>query len=167
MRTRSLHLLTLSVVTLAACQSVQSGSGTPSAPTGVGSSAIAIADAKAREEMDAELAAYIARAKATFPDVKRRYEAGLPRGHALFITTRVRDDFGNTKDAFVAVEFIREGRILGRIASETGFLTGVRKGQRYNLTEEELIDWMITGPSGASEGNFVGQFIESKRKTRP
>jgi uncharacterized protein YegJ (DUF2314 family) len=165
MRTHSLHLLTLSVLSFAACQPARTS--TAPAPESPGASAIAAADAKARAEMDAELAAFIARAKATFPDVKRRYQAGLPPGHALFITTRVRDGFGNTRDAFVAVDFIRDGRILGRIASETGLLTGVQKGQAYNLTEEELIDWMITGPSGASEGNFVGQFIESKRKAKP
>lgn len=165
MKTQPMYLLPLSFAVLVSCQSAPTTSRT-TAPAH-GGSAIAAADAKAQEEMDAELASFIARAKATFPDVKQRYLAGLPPGHALFVTTRVRDDYGNMKDAFVSVEFMRDGKMFGRIASETGFLTGVRKGQRYSITEEELIDWMITGPSGSSEGNFVGQFIESKRTKTP
>src|SRR5687767_3017611 len=44
---------------------------------------------------------YIAHARASWPDAKRRFAAGLPREHSFFVTTRLRDVHGRIEQVFV------------------------------------------------------------------
>ena len=100
------------------------------------------------------------RALAEFPEVKRRFLAGLPPRHSLFITTRLRDDRARTEQVFVAVDTLRGERIVGRIWNELHSVRGFRLGQRINLAESDLLDWMISRPDGTEEGNRIGKLMD-------
>ena len=106
---------------------------------------------------------YIAHARATWPDAKRRFAAGLPRRHTLFVTTRLRDANGRIEQVFVAVDSVAAERIHGRIWSKILIVEGYRLQQSYVLSEEDLIDWMIAKPDGTEEGNVVGRFLDTFR----
>ena len=106
---------------------------------------------------------YVLQARRTYPDAKRRFLIGLPRRHTLFVTARLRDRDGLIEQAFVAVDTIVQSRIVGRIWSDIARVRGYAHGQRYELREQDLIDWMIARPDGTEEGNVVGLFIETYR----
>jgi hypothetical protein len=106
---------------------------------------------------------YIAHARATWPDAKRRFVAGLPRRHTLFVTTRLRDASGRIEQVYIAVDSVVAERIHGRIWSKILIVDGYRLQQSYVLSEDDLIDWMIAKPDGSEEGNVVGRFLDTFR----
>jgi hypothetical protein len=106
---------------------------------------------------------YIAHARASWPEAKRRFLDGLPRQHTLFVTTRLRDANGRIEQVFVAVDSIVAKRIHGRIWSQILVVDGYRLQQPYDFAEEDLIDWMIARPDGTEEGNVVGRFLDTFR----
>ena len=104
---------------------------------------------------------YVAHARASWPDARRRFVAGLPDQYDFFVTTRLRDAQGHIEQAFVAVDSIAGGRVYGRIWSPILVVDGYRLGQRHDFPEDDLIDWMIAHPDGTAEGNVVGRFLQT------
>jgi hypothetical protein len=106
---------------------------------------------------------YIAHARASWPEAKRRFLTGLPRQHSFFVTTRLRDASGRIEQVFVAVDSVRAKRVYGRIWSQVLIVDGYQLRQPYDFHEDDLIDWMITRPDGTEEGNIVGRFLDTYR----
>jgi hypothetical protein len=79
------------------------------------------------------MAPVVARARASFPAARRRFEAGLPPRHTFFVTTRLRDRVGRREQVFVAVDSVRgsgaRAVVAGRLWSQIGVLEGYRYGQ--------------------------------------
>lgn len=122
---------------------------------------------KEAEEYAAAIAPYVAKARATYPDAKRRYLAGLPARHQFFAVTQLKDNAGTTEQVFVAVMGITGDRISGRIASDILGVKGFKSGDPHSFPETGLVDWLITRPDGTEEGNVVGKFLDEWQKTRP
>jgi hypothetical protein len=108
----------------------------------------------------------VERARASYPEARRRYLAGLASGYTFFVTARLRDSSNRTEQVFMAVDSIRQRRLFGRIASDIQLVQGFRRGQPYSLAEADLIDWMITDPQGSEEGNIVGKFMDEYQDRR-
>jgi ketosteroid isomerase-like protein len=109
---------------------------------------------------------YAQQARASYPQARERYLAGLPAGQSFFVTTRLRDAAGHVEQVFVAVDRIAEGRITGRIWNDVNLVRGFARGQAYTFPETELVDWLIAHPDGTEEGNFVGRFIDDYQRGR-
>ena len=122
-------------------------------------------DAAEKAECDAAMAPLIAKARQTWPDAKKRYLEGLPRGHVFYVVKKLVDGKGNTEQVFVAVTSIRNDKITGRIASEILGQSGFKQGDVQTFPESELIDWLISRPDGSEEGNLVGNFLDEWQKT--
>ena len=105
-------------------------------------------------------------ARATYPQAKQRFLAGLPANHLFFITTRLRDGAGRVEQVFVAVDSIAGTQLHGRLSSRIGVVTGYRYGDRLAIPEAELVDWLIAKPDGSEEGNFVGKFLDAYQRRR-
>jgi hypothetical protein len=105
------------------------------------------------------------RARASYPEAKARFLAGLPAGQSFFTVTRLRDAEGRWEQVFIAVDSIHGGKITGRIWNDINVVRGFRAGQSHTFSEAELVDWLITRPDGTEEGNFVGKFIDELRRT--
>jgi hypothetical protein len=110
--------------------------------------------------MDLAMKPYIERARATWPQARRRYLAGLPAGHSFFVTALLVDDDDRREQVFIAVDGIHDGNITGKIWNRVEVVHGFRLGDRYTLRESELRDWLITAPNGSEEGNVVGKFLD-------
>jgi hypothetical protein len=120
--------------------------------------------AHARCQWDAAIKAmepYVAKARASYPAAKARFQKGLPPRHTFFITTRLRDQRGAVEQVFIAVDSIVQDRISGRISSDISLVLGYARGQPYSFREADLVDWMIARPDGTEEGNIVGVFLDS------
>jgi hypothetical protein len=127
----------------------------------------AITTSRAATDSFAQLIApAIAQARATYPEARRRFLAGLPRGHSFAVTTRISDPEGRTEQIFVTVDSIANGKIDGRIASEIALVRSYQAGQRYALSEADVLDWTILDPRGNEEGNFVGKLVDEYHARR-
>jgi len=113
------------------------------------------------ERFDRAIAPYVKKARASYPQAKARYLAGLPAGQSFFLTTRVHDVAGSMEQVFIAVQSIHGGMVTGRIWSEVTHVKGFRNGQTYTFPEGEMLDWLITKPDGSEEGNVVGKFLDT------
>jgi hypothetical protein len=115
------------------------------------------------ERLEAAIQPLIKQAKATYPEAKRRFLAGLPKGETFFVTAVIRDRSGLSEQAFIAVQNIEEGNVSGRVASGLSLIKGYKAGDPYRLPETEIIDWLISKPDGTEEGNLVGKFLDTYR----
>ena len=125
--------------------------------------------AMALPKYDRVIAPYVAQARATYPAAKKRYLAGLPRGHVFSLWMRLyqKDTAGKVvaaEDCFVAVERIAEGRVYGRLANKPLIVSGYSLGDRVTGPESEIRNWMIVRPDGSEEGNVVGKYLERHYK---
>jgi hypothetical protein len=112
---------------------------------------------------DRAIAPYVAKARSTYPEAKKRFLAGLPPKQTFFITTRIHDKAGKWEQSFIAVENIKDGQVTGLIWSDLTLVTGFKKGERYTFPEADMLDWLISKPDGTEEGNVVGKFLDTYR----
>lgn len=113
------------------------------------------------ERFERAIAPYVAHARATYPQAKKRFLAGLPVGQSFFLTARLSDRKGNVEQVFVAVKTIRDGVATGRRWNDVMHVEGFRRGDTFTFHEHEMIDWLITKPDGSEEGNAVGKFLDT------
>ena len=114
----------------------------------------------APDKLDAAIAPYVSQAKASYPQARSRFLAGLSGNERFFVVTRVPGPDGKWEQAFIRVESIADGRITGTISSKMLIVTSYHPGDRYEFAESDLIDWVIVRPDGSEEGNVVGKFLD-------
>ena len=119
-----------------------------------------------REAMELAQQPYVMQARASWPQAKQLYLAGLPPRHTFFVTALIVDSSDRHEQVFIVVDTIQGGNISGRIWSQIGVVRGYRLGDRYRLPESELRDWMIANPDGSETGNFVGKFLDGYEPPR-
>jgi len=113
------------------------------------------------------IAPYVAQARATYPDARRKFAAGLPTGFHFALTTQVHDDSGHFEQVFIRVDSIVNARVFGIINNDIYVVRQYRAYMPYAFTEDALLDWTITDPNGVEvEGNFVGRYFD-KFQGRP
>ena len=106
------------------------------------------------------LRACTVKARASYPDVKRRFIAGLPAGQTLAITVELVE--GSAKEQlFVTVERISGEEITGRISNTPVALRSHKYGDVVVLREAELLDWTVVRRDGSEEGNLRGKFVDA------
>ena len=112
------------------------------------------------ESMFKEEAPYIAKGRATYPEAKKRYLAGLPRG-CSFVVRKHLTDAGthHTEGVYIDVDGIKNGKILWT-DQQCQDLRSFHQGQRISFSESEVEDWAIFHPDGSEEGNFVAKFLK-------
>ncbi len=101
-----------------------------------------------------------ARAVATLPDAIRRFQAGLGPGRQFFVTVRLHLG-GREEQVFVRVREVKGDTLAGQLDSQTELLTGFRRGQRFLVLKDAVIDWTITQPDGSEEGNVLGKMMDT------
>jgi hypothetical protein len=109
----------------------------------------------------------VEKARKTYPEAKKRYLAGLPRGYTFYLTTQLRDREGRFEQTFIEVREIRNRTVKGIIANDIRLVSGYEIGDPYSFPESEILDWTITAPDGTEEGNFVGKFLDEYQKQNP
>jgi hypothetical protein len=112
------------------------------------------------EAMERAIQPYIAQARATYPQAKARFLAGLPPKEVFFVTVLLRDSSGQVEQTFLAVRSIQGSRVYGRIATDIDLVKGYHRGDPYDVAESDIRDWTISKPDGTEEGNYVGKFLD-------
>jgi hypothetical protein len=111
------------------------------------------------------IAPYVEKARASYPQARARYVAGLPDGHIFFVTVVIGDSEGRTEQIFLRVDKIDKGVIFGRIWNDIGLVRGYRYQDAIRIGEADIIDWTISKPDGSEEGNEVGKFLDTQGRT--
>ncbi|MBC7922337.1 MAG: DUF2314 domain-containing protein [Ferruginibacter sp.] len=119
---------------------------------------------KQMEEYEKAIAPYVAQARRTLPEAKRKYTSGLGLGQTFFLTIRIYDPDKNFEQVFVRITEWKGKTIAGVIASELNVVTSYRAGEKIKFKKAEVLDWLIAHPDGSEEGNFVGNFLDTYRK---
>jgi hypothetical protein len=115
-----------------------------------------------REQLTEAITPLIAKARATYPDAKRRFLAGLPQGQSFFVSVPLRDSAGRVEQAYVDVQTYQGHTILGRIASPLERAQGFVVGDPYEGPESGVMDWVISHPDGSEEGKFIGRYLDER-----
>lgn len=116
--------------------------------------------AKFNNELAEAMKPYIEKARQTLPDAKKRFQAGLPAGHKMSVTTLLTDKNGHHEQVFVMVDSWNGDSVSGTLAN-TVSLEGFKRGQALEVKEKDMLDWTIVNPKGEEEGNLVGKFIDT------
>ena len=112
-------------------------------------------------ELDRRIAPAVKQARATLPQVKKRFLAGLPAGQALFLTTRISDPNGLIEQVFVRVAQWQGTKVQGTIANELNVVKTYQPDQLITFSESAILDWTVSQPDGTEEGNFVGKLLDA------
>lgn len=107
-------------------------------------------------------APYIAKGRATYPNAKRRYLAGLPPGYSFLVRKHLAEPGTHqTEGVYFEVDAIKDGKIYGRIGEVD--LRSFRRGQRISFPESDIEDWAILHPDGSAEGDYVAKYLGKAR----
>jgi hypothetical protein len=104
----------------------------------------------------AAISPFVEEARRTYPAVRDRILAGLPGGQAFYVTVHLWEG-GRCERVRMQVERLANGRIYGRLSGDYGaiFTPGYRTGDRYELAEDELIDWVLYKRVNSPEGEVI------------
>jgi hypothetical protein len=159
-------LLLAAALAVAPCAAAAAQEPVHLAPNAPKDQPVSVSTDTAQARLMALMEPYAQRARASYPDARGRYLAGLPPRHTFFVTTRLYDADGRMEQVFVVVDRIADGRITGRIWNDINTVRGFARGQTVTFGEAELVDWLIARPDGTEEGNFVGKFIDDYQRGR-
>jgi uncharacterized protein YegJ (DUF2314 family) len=120
------------------------------------------------QAMEKAIAPYVAKARATYPAVKKRFLAGLPPNYLFTVWLPFDEEDNKTGEhrrelVFVLVEKISGGKVYGRINNRTLALKDHHYGDRVQFPESRIQNWCIVRPDGSEEGNYVGNFLDHWR----
>ena len=155
------YLLIALAIVSASCMTRPSGLGDPLIPPAVG----------VTSEDKSQLAAlsYVDKARAAFPEAKRRFLEGLPEGYELRVTADLKDSDGRRMNNLIIVDKIENGWVTGHWYE--GMARDVPVTQDiYTFSEKDILDWAIQRSNGVIEGNFgwwylVTPFVLEQRGT--
>jgi uncharacterized protein YegJ (DUF2314 family) len=100
-------------------------------------------------------------ALATLPDAKQRYLRGeFASGHFGVKKAYPVGDVG-FEFLWIEVKTWTGDRIVGELVNEPRHVPGLALGQRVELTDSEIYDWVAMMPGRAAEGHFTDSVIES------
>jgi uncharacterized protein YegJ (DUF2314 family) len=119
-----------------------------------------------RENLERAIAPYTAQARKSYPDAKKRYLAGLPRGQRFSVVTKLHSP-GREEAVFVTVTGIKGDQVTGHIDSDVRGVVGYKAGDSYTLAERDIADWVIVRPDGSEEGNLIGKFLDERNAKQP
>jgi hypothetical protein len=111
------------------------------------------------ETIEHAIRPYVELALRSYPEAKRRYLAGLPRGERFQVVTKLARP-GGFEVAFIEVTKIDRDQITGIIVTNLNPRASYKAGDYYVLPERNLFDWVIVHSDGTEEGNVVGKFLD-------
>lgn len=112
-------------------------------------------------ELDRLIAPAVRQARATLPQAKKRFLAGLPTGQAFFLTTRLIDAEGLGEQVFVRGGQWQGRQVQGTTANELDVVKTYHQNQVISFPESAVLDWTSSLPGGSEEGNYVGKLLDA------
>ena len=123
---------------------------------------------KALEAYERAIAPYVAKARASYPAAKKRFQRGLPPGYKFTVYFRAYQSAHKShkeakEDLYAIVDAIKDGKVYGRINNKPLGLTKYRLGDRVIFPESRILSWVVLRPDGSEEANELGNFLDHWR----
>ena len=114
-------------------------------------------------EMSKLIAPYIEKARATFPEVKKKYIAGdyVREKRQLDVQIELTDKNGDREMVFIVVTQCLGNRFQGIIVNDIQLLKEYKNGDTLSFSQDQVKNWVVVDSKGNEEGNFVGKAIEA------
>lgn len=112
---------------------------------------------------DAILAASAA-AKAKLPALRKRFLEGLPPGAYLSLKAPFETDDGGREWMWVEVSEWKGDRIEGYLRNEPRFIKALKAGQKVQVSQADVFDYILHHKDGSSEGNETGRLIAQSKQ---
>ena len=93
----------------------------------------------------------VQKAKETFPQAKKRFIKGLPKGSSFCLTVGLNEN-GTDESVLIKALAFSNGQIFGVLATKTPSTNSFTYGSRMIVDENEITDWTITSPEIQEEG---------------
>lgn len=120
-------------------------------------------DNAAFDQVERDIAALTAEARAELPALHRRFVKGLPDGSVLYFTVRIPIAGARLEQVFVRVVSWRDGQVDGTVSSEPGVPGAIKVGDRLRFEDEMVLDWTIVQADGTEQGNRLGHYLELRQ----
>lgn len=108
-----------------------------------------------KDEDEWAAVAYVAQARAAFPEAKRRFLEGLSAGSQLRVTA-------STDGGIIVVDRIDNGLIIGHWWEGMERAYSPQRKDIYTFSEKDVLDWVIVRPNGVTEGNWGPQDLGTR-----
>ena len=114
-------------------------------------------------EMSKLIAPYIEKARATFPEVKKKFIAGdyVREKRQLDVQIELTDKNGDREMVFIVVTQCLGNRFQGIIVNDIQLLKEYKNGDTLSFSQDQVKNWVVVDSKGNEEGNFVGKAIEA------
>ena len=113
-----------------------------------------------------ELVAASARAKAKLPELHKAFTAGLQPGEFIELKAPFRTQQGGTEWMWVEVTDWSDSRIRGLLKNEPDYVPTLHAGQKVEIREEDVFDYLRQYPDKRMEGNTTTDVIRKINLTR-
>lgn len=109
------------------------------------------------------IAPYIEMAKRTFPDVKKKFLAGVyQKEHRILqVQITLSDKNGLNEMTFMKVLGCKGDLFQGTVNNDLRIVKGYAAGDTVSFMQNEILNWVVVDAEGNEEGNFVGKAIEA------
>ncbi len=114
-------------------------------------------------EMSKFIEPYIEKARATFPEVKKKYIAGdyVRENRQLEVQIELADKDGTKEMVFLVVTQCLGNRFQGIVVNEVQLLKEYKEGYAVSFSQDQVKNWVVMDSKGNEEGNYVGKAIEA------
>ena len=111
-------------------------------------------------DMHERLAPYIAMARKTYPEAKKKYLSGLAPGDMFLVTIARYPDQANT--GFLIIEVDDNKKNISGLVSEKQYgEIWMSPGDRITVSESHIRDWAIVHSDGKEDGNYIGKYLKA------
>ncbi|MEA2562754.1 MAG: hypothetical protein QOH06_4258 [Acidobacteriota bacterium] len=115
-------------------------------------------DAAVEVQHDAEMLAASRKAREKLLAFKPAFQAGLPPGEVLLVKAPFHAD-GGREWMWVEVIEWKGDVIVGTLRNEPAYIPSLKEGQRVEVSETEVFDYMRNLADGSSEGNETAKLL--------
>jgi uncharacterized protein YegJ (DUF2314 family) len=113
---------------------------------------------------DAALRAASDRARAQLPDLQKDFLRGLQPGEQLLVKAPFATKDGGNEWMWVEVTAWKGDRIKGMLRSDPRHVPGLKAGQKVDVRQAELFDYLRVFPDGRTEGNETSRVLQEARR---
>ncbi|TGE09646.1 hypothetical protein [Hymenobacter fodinae] len=103
-------------------------------------------------------------AKRTLPQLRQRYQRGLPVGTICYLTVNTLNESATPEPLVVEVATWQAGKLTGRIMRLSHEEGRAMAGAPVSFEETAILDWLLLRPNGAEEGNYVGKYLDLEER---
>jgi uncharacterized protein YegJ (DUF2314 family) len=113
-------------------------------------------------EHDEELLAASDDARKKLSTLQAAFNKGLPPGEFILVKAPFQVPAGGNEWMWVEVSSWKGTRISGTLQNEPFNIPTLHAGQRIEVSQDDVFDYLLNRPDGTTEGNVTGQIIQSR-----